>query len=197
MKNNLQTVAALLRLQARRVAMPELPETPGPLISDVRQNGAGPAGVTRPRQQDIDGVTYAFNDVRWCEPFGDGLTMLGSMAHRDRLLLRAIARHASHLASGQHVDLPGLAATMRQRLAAGEGLDALLPEAFNAMCEAYRRTTGHGPGARAGAHPRGSGASSGRGGAASLGPVETTKDPASMADGIGQTDPSHLRLRRS
>ncbi|MFU8873123.1 hypothetical protein [Micromonospora sp. SL4-19] len=66
------------------------------------------------------------------------------MAHRDRLLLRAIARHASHLASGQHVDLPGLAATMRQRLAAGEGLGALLPEAFNAMCEAYRRTRGPG-----------------------------------------------------
>jgi preprotein translocase subunit SecA len=72
--------------------------------------------------------------------------MLGSMAHRDRLLLRAIARHAAPPASGVDVDLAGLAAAMRQRLAVGQGLDAVLPEAFGAMCEAYRCMTGHGPG---------------------------------------------------
>jgi preprotein translocase subunit SecA len=72
-------------------------------------------------------------------------TMLGSSAKSDRALLALIERHADILAAGRGVDLPDLAAAMR-RPAVGRGLEDRLPEAFGAVCEAYRRAVGGRPG---------------------------------------------------
>ncbi len=60
-------------------------------------------------------------------------------------IVRQVRKYGEHMAQLSDEELAGMTAEFKQRLAEGESLDSLLPEAFAAICEADKRILGMAP----------------------------------------------------